>query len=177
MEQFIDVNTGEVLDLVGLRAWEKKKEGKEEITPVNPTLFTSAGKLRDRKGLVYGSKYIRFGWLDMALLEDMEPMDIRTMAYLSSLVVYNNYLVMDVEKASRHFKCKERMLKRMLQKVKDKGMIKVLGTKMDREGEKLIQIHPFFEFVGTHPMRETLLNVWVKENIKNNYSQTGIFNI
>lgn len=174
MNNYYDEETGEVMNLKALKEREFKLSKLDYVPEIDIPSLVNRAALEERKALVYEGKWHRFGWMDMGLMADMEPVDIKGIGLVSSYVVYNNYAVINLEKLGERLGIKRRMVLRILQNLQRKGMIRGMDIKMEKEEDRLVMVHPFYEFVGTSPIREEALKYWLKGQFKeykqNNYS-------
>lgn len=155
----IDIGTGEVLDMKAFSRMEKCK-GKRYLEALDISQMTSRRDFVKRKRDIYERGCPQHSWVDFhRIVTEEHQGNVKLMAQIGKGVVYHNYCVVDISQLRERFGWGKRMVQRKLRELREEGWIKIL---QNVEEGRLIQVHPYFDFIGSDRMREECFKLWYK---------------
>ena len=145
-----DLETGEIFDLDRVRAWEKgrlKAIEKGLVGCEDISSFTHRRYLIKRRYAIYKEgRCPRLGWMDMAwAMECLSAPNIKLLTILGCSLDFHNYAIIRPKEIMEKMGWKKRMFDSRMLELRKMNCLVIHKVKMEVKGEKLIELHPFFQ--------------------------------
>lgn len=159
----VDYHTGEISDIEEYRKEVGKREKREYVQPIDISKFTSRLAVQMYKNQYYEKRCPKLECIDLPLLMDgtLNNSEVKLIFHLSDSLIFHTYGVVNRERICAKLGWGENMYRRILRGLGEKNIVKMMDVKMENKKDKLFRLHPFYGFVGTHPMRDRDLNSWI----------------
>lgn len=159
-----DCDTGEVLDLDWFRRGDEARESTTSVESLDISTITSESQLRQYSDALYGRWYPIKSVLDiegMVCKWDLSISELKVIAFLTThqRVCHHSYCTLPVCDVWTRIGLSRTRYYSALKSLEDKWVIKYPPCKIE-EGEKIIEVYPYFVWRGWDKRRQDLLTEW-----------------
>lgn len=155
--------TGEIFDLEAVREHYRRVEAKKKelyVEAFDVKTITCPEDIYRYNERLYGMSFYPAGVLDQeSLLLDwnLTHRELMIMSYLAKRVKHHNYVWFDMKEFMQRVGWSKSVAYEIVKTVKEKMFVK------ETENKHVLEVHPFFQWVGVNPKRwEVMLN-WLSQ--------------